>query len=143
MTRLDSAYTKYAIMRNVIITWFICNVRTIFLICFELLQKVRHNKLAESLEQALEEKKYLGGVDPSQVEMCYPPIIQSGGIYNLKFSVVRWVTVVRKEKWWFTSLCRDTSLCSVWNVWDCCDYFRMIHRIYFIAVSETYNVFIT
>ncbi|XP_041454222.1 FACT complex subunit SPT16-like [Lytechinus variegatus] len=51
-------------------------------------KKVRHNKLAESLEQALEEKKYLGGVDPSQVEMCYPPIIQSGGIYNLKFSVV-------------------------------------------------------
>ncbi|XP_071494037.1 FACT complex subunit SPT16-like [Diadema antillarum] len=51
-------------------------------------KKVRHNKLAESLEQALEEKKYLGGVDPSQVEMCYPPIIQSGGNYNLKFSVV-------------------------------------------------------
>uniref|UniRef100_A0A3Q3DYZ9 FACT complex subunit n=1 Tax=Hippocampus comes TaxID=109280 RepID=A0A3Q3DYZ9_HIPCM len=51
-------------------------------------QKVRHSKLAESVEKAIEEKKYLGGVDPSTVEMCYPPIIQSGGNYSLKFSVV-------------------------------------------------------
>lgn len=53
------------------------------------LQKVRHSKLAESVEKAIEEKKYLAGADPSTVEMCYPPIIQSGGNYNLKFSVVR------------------------------------------------------
>lgn len=52
-------------------------------------QKVRHSKLAESVEKAIEEKKYLAGADPSTVEMCYPPIIQSGGNYNLKFSVVR------------------------------------------------------
>ncbi|XP_048867496.1 FACT complex subunit SPT16 isoform X1 [Brienomyrus brachyistius] len=51
-------------------------------------EKVRHNKLAESVEKAIEEKKYLGGADPSTVEMCYPPIIQSGGNYSLKFSVV-------------------------------------------------------
>uniref|UniRef100_A0A8C9SJ74 FACT complex subunit n=1 Tax=Scleropages formosus TaxID=113540 RepID=A0A8C9SJ74_SCLFO len=51
-------------------------------------EKVRHSKLAESVEKAIEEKKYLGGVDSSAVEMCYPPIIQSGGNYNLKFSVV-------------------------------------------------------
>ncbi|XP_070977501.1 FACT complex subunit SPT16-like isoform X1 [Oncorhynchus clarkii lewisi] len=51
-------------------------------------EKVRHSKLAESVEKAIEEKKYLGGVDPSTVEMCYPPIIQSGGNYSLKFSVV-------------------------------------------------------
>uniref|UniRef100_A0A8C0H0A9 FACT complex subunit n=1 Tax=Chelonoidis abingdonii TaxID=106734 RepID=A0A8C0H0A9_CHEAB len=51
-------------------------------------QKVRHSKLAESVEKAIEEKKYLSGADPSTVEMCYPPIIQSGGNYNLKFSVV-------------------------------------------------------
>uniref|UniRef100_A0A8C9W0X6 FACT complex subunit n=1 Tax=Scleropages formosus TaxID=113540 RepID=A0A8C9W0X6_SCLFO len=51
-------------------------------------EKVRHSKLAESVEKAIEEKKYLGGADPSTVEMCYPPIIQSGGNYNLKFSVV-------------------------------------------------------
>lgn len=52
---------------------------------------MRHSKLAESVEKAIEEKKYLGGADPSTVEMCYPPIIQSGGNYSLKFSVVRCV----------------------------------------------------
>uniref|UniRef100_UPI00358DD996 FACT complex subunit SPT16-like n=1 Tax=Myxine glutinosa TaxID=7769 RepID=UPI00358DD996 len=51
-------------------------------------EKVRHIKLAESVEKAIEDKKYLVGSDPSSVEMCYPPIIQSGGNYNLKFSVV-------------------------------------------------------
>uniref|UniRef100_A0A6Q2Z537 FACT complex subunit n=1 Tax=Esox lucius TaxID=8010 RepID=A0A6Q2Z537_ESOLU len=51
-------------------------------------EKVRHSKLAESVEKSIEEKKYLGGADPSTVEMCYPPIIQSGGNYSLKFSVV-------------------------------------------------------
>ncbi|NXY12404.1 SP16H protein, partial [Pteruthius melanotis] len=50
-------------------------------------EKVRHSKLAEAVEKAIEEKKYLAGADPSAVEMCYPPIIQSGGNYNLKFSV--------------------------------------------------------
>ena len=59
-------------------------------------QKVRHSKLAESVEKAIEEKKYLGGADPSTVEMCYPPIIQSGGNYSLKFSVVRYPS--HKEK---------------------------------------------
>ncbi|CAN8179311.1 unnamed protein product, partial [Coccothraustes coccothraustes] len=49
-------------------------------------EKVRHSKLAEAVEKAIEEKKYLAGADPSAVEMCYPPIIQSGGNYNLKFS---------------------------------------------------------
>lgn len=51
---------------------------------------MRHSKLAESVEKAIEDKKYLGGADPSTVEMCYPPIIQSGGNYSLKFSVVRY-----------------------------------------------------
>ncbi|TRY65512.1 hypothetical protein DNTS_021734 [Danionella cerebrum] len=51
-------------------------------------EKVKHSRLAESVEKAIEEKKLLGGVDPSTVEMCYPPIIQSGGNYSLKFSVV-------------------------------------------------------
>ncbi|XP_077504278.1 SPT16 homolog, facilitates chromatin remodeling subunit dre4 isoform X1 [Amblyomma americanum] len=51
-------------------------------------KKVKHCKLAEGVDQAFQEKKYLGGVDPSQVDSCYPAIIQSGGYYNLKFSVV-------------------------------------------------------
>jgi nucleosome binding factor SPN SPT16 subunit len=52
------------------------------------LQKVKHAKLAEGVESAITDKKYVTGVDTSQLDMCYPAIIQSGGNYNLKFSVV-------------------------------------------------------
>lgn len=53
-------------------------------------QKVKHAKLSEGLEGALSDKKYLpANVDPSQLEYCYPPIIQSGGNYSLKFSATR------------------------------------------------------
>lgn len=51
-------------------------------------KKVKHSKLAEGVESAISDKKYVSGVDVSQVDMCYPAIIQSGGNYNLKFSVV-------------------------------------------------------
>ncbi|XP_035220236.1 FACT complex subunit SPT16-like [Stegodyphus dumicola] len=51
-------------------------------------KRVKHSKLSESVEQALNDKKYITGVDPNQVDLCYPCIIQSGGNYNLKFSVV-------------------------------------------------------
>jgi nucleosome binding factor SPN SPT16 subunit len=51
-------------------------------------KKVKHAKLAEGVEQALSDKKYVSGVDLSQLDMCYPPIIQSGGNYSLKFSAV-------------------------------------------------------
>lgn len=61
-------------------------------LCELILQKVKHAKLAEGVEAALTDKKYVGNVDTSQLDMCYPAIIQSGGNYNLKFSVVRWVT---------------------------------------------------
>lgn len=61
----------------------------LFALCLCVDQKVKHSRLAESVEKAIEERKFLGGVDPSTVEMCYPPIIQSGGNYSLKFSVVR------------------------------------------------------
>ncbi|KAG8222217.1 hypothetical protein J437_LFUL001415 [Ladona fulva] len=50
--------------------------------------KVKHSKLAEGVESAITDKKYVTGVDTTQVDMCYPPIVQSGGNYNLKFSVV-------------------------------------------------------
>ncbi|XP_050532515.1 FACT complex subunit spt16 isoform X2 [Daktulosphaira vitifoliae] len=50
-------------------------------------KKVKHSKLVEGLEGAISEKKYLPpNIDPSQLEFCYPPIIQSGGNYSLKFS---------------------------------------------------------
>lgn len=51
-------------------------------------KKVKHSKLAEGVESAVTDKKYVTGVDVSQVDMCYPAIIQSGGNYNLKFSAV-------------------------------------------------------
>ena len=51
-------------------------------------KKVKHSKLAEGVELAITDKKYVTGVDISQVDMCYPAIIQSGGNYSLKFSTV-------------------------------------------------------
>lgn len=51
-------------------------------------KKVKHAKLAEGVEQALTDKKYVSNVDSSQLDMCYPAIIQSGGQYSLKFSAV-------------------------------------------------------
>uniref|UniRef100_A0A0A9XBE9 FACT complex subunit n=1 Tax=Lygus hesperus TaxID=30085 RepID=A0A0A9XBE9_LYGHE len=49
-------------------------------------KKVKHSKLVEGIESALGDKKYVGNVDPSNLDMCYPAIIQSGGNYSLKFS---------------------------------------------------------
>ena len=51
-------------------------------------KKVKHSKVAEGVEAAMTDKKYVS-VDPGQCESCYPPIIQSGGNYALKFSVNR------------------------------------------------------
>lgn len=44
--------------------------------------------MSEGVESALTDKKYVSGVDASLLEMCYPPIIQSGGTYSLKFSAL-------------------------------------------------------
>ncbi len=49
-------------------------------------QKVKHSKLSEGLESALNDDKYVANTDTNYVEMCYPAIVQSGGNYNLKFS---------------------------------------------------------
>lgn len=51
-------------------------------------QKVKHSKLADQVDTAVTDKKYVTGVDTSQIDMCYPAIIQSGGNYSLKFSAV-------------------------------------------------------
>ena len=50
---------------------------------------MKHSRLADQVEEASHSKKYISGVDVNQLDMCYPPIIQSGGHYALKFSVVR------------------------------------------------------
>ncbi|XP_046686046.1 FACT complex subunit SPT16-like [Homalodisca vitripennis] len=53
---------------------------------------VSESKSTQSWQKAwrlpLTDKKYVGNVDTSNLDMCYPAIIQSGGNYNLKFSVV-------------------------------------------------------
>jgi nucleosome binding factor SPN SPT16 subunit len=50
------------------------------------------------------DKKYVGNVDVNQLETCYPPIIQSGGKYSLKFSATRWdevqIELIRPELIW-------------------------------------------
>ncbi|XP_039489324.1 FACT complex subunit spt16 isoform X2 [Drosophila santomea] len=51
-------------------------------------RKVKHNKLSDGCEAAIGEKKYTSGLDPRLLDMAYPPIIQSGGVYSLKFSAV-------------------------------------------------------
>ena len=51
------------------------------------LQKVKHTKLAEGVEKAVTDKKYVPNLDTAQLDLCYPAIIQSGGNYKLKFSV--------------------------------------------------------
>lgn len=50
-------------------------------------KRVKHSRISEMVENALNNKKYTKGLDPNNVEICYPPIIQSGGNYNLKYSV--------------------------------------------------------
>lgn len=49
-------------------------------------KKVKHSKLSEGVEKAAGDRKYIKNADMSKVEVCYAPIIQSGGNYNLKFS---------------------------------------------------------
>ena len=49
-------------------------------------KKVKHIKLSEGVEAALTDKKYVTGIETSQLDICYPAIIQSGGNYSLKFS---------------------------------------------------------
>lgn len=50
---------------------------------------MKHDKLASSIENFITDKKYASGynVDPSDLDTCYPPIVQSGGNYKLRFSV--------------------------------------------------------
>jgi len=53
-------------------------------------KKKSHAKLCKDIEEQVQNKdfKVLQGLDRSSVDMCYPPILQSGGNYKLKFSVV-------------------------------------------------------
>ncbi|THD18762.1 Chromatin-specific transcription elongation factor 140 kDa subunit (M24 family) [Fasciola hepatica] len=52
-------------------------------------KKVKHEKLSSGCHAALQKSNLINGLDPDSLEMCYDPIIQSGGKFNLKFSVER------------------------------------------------------
>lgn len=91
-----SSNTEYKVNASAI---FICNnlyctvLVTVtdnikLMVIYLIFQKVKHSKLAEGVEAAISDKKYVTGVDTTQLDMCYPPIIQSGGNYSLKFSAV-------------------------------------------------------
>ena len=49
-------------------------------------KRIKHTKFSETIEKTIEDKKYTKNLDRSLLEMCYTPIVQSGGNYNLKFS---------------------------------------------------------
>lgn len=67
-------------------------------------KRVKHSKIADGIEGALDSNKFLQpGMDSDQVEMCYSPIVQSGGKFTLKFS-----TVSNEEK-----LHYGTIICSL------------------------------
>ncbi|KAA0199288.1 FACT complex subunit [Fasciolopsis buskii] len=50
-------------------------------------KKIKHEKLSNGCHAALQKSNLISGLDPDSLEMCYDPIIQSGGKFNLKFSV--------------------------------------------------------
>ena len=52
-------------------------------------KKVKHAKLSEGVESAINDVKYVPSTESQVIEICYPAIIQSGGNYNLKFSATR------------------------------------------------------
>lgn len=49
-------------------------------------KRIKHSKFGDQIEKTIEDKKYIKNLDKSLLEVCYTPIIQSGGNYNLKFS---------------------------------------------------------
>lgn len=49
-------------------------------------KKVKHAKLADTVEESIKDSKFVSADDRDLVETCYPAIIQSGGNFSLKFS---------------------------------------------------------
>uniref|UniRef100_A0A5S6QLI1 FACT complex subunit n=1 Tax=Trichuris muris TaxID=70415 RepID=A0A5S6QLI1_TRIMR len=49
---------------------------------------VTHAAISEACSKAARSSKYLSDVDLSKLDLCYPPIIQSGGRYALKYGVI-------------------------------------------------------
>ncbi|CDW57132.1 FACT complex subunit spt16 [Trichuris trichiura] len=49
---------------------------------------VSHAFISDACSKASRSSKYLADVDLTKLDLCYPPIIQSGGRYALKYSVI-------------------------------------------------------
>lgn len=56
-------------------------------------KKVKHSRIVEGIEKAITDRRYIKNADLKQIEVCYTPIIQSGGNYNLKFSAARYLFI--------------------------------------------------
>lgn len=87
-------------------------------------QKVKHSKLADGVEQALQNKKIVGGVDVGQLDMCYPAIVQSGGKYSLKFSTVRSGNDSRADRDSWCNMLLDIISLSVLCLW-----YKVIYKL--------------
>lgn len=48
-------------------------------------KKISHSKIASGLGKAIKDKKYTKNLE--DIDTCYDPVIQSGGVYNLRFGV--------------------------------------------------------
>lgn len=67
-------------------------LRISYRINISVLQKRKHSKICSSIESSLTQKslfKKMAMSETDDVEFCYPPIIQSGGNYVLKYSAER------------------------------------------------------
>ncbi|VDN09237.1 unnamed protein product [Dibothriocephalus latus] len=60
--------------------------------CVDASNKVSHQSLSDGCQDALKNKEIIKGFQANNLEMCYDPIIQSGGNYALKFSVESFAT---------------------------------------------------
>lgn len=107
---VDNLSSPHQKKKNLCQHWLDFSQCSLYIVsCVVCLQKVKHSKLADGVEQALQNKKYVQGVDSSQLDMCYPAIIQSGKNYSLKFSTVRFVNRLLQ----FFAACFYISLAGV------------------------------
>ena len=63
-------------------------------------RRVKHSKLADGIEEALQNKKYVSGLDASQLEMCYPSIIQVCAFIEMCYpSFIQVCQIVNDSMW--------------------------------------------
>lgn len=83
-------------------------------------KKLKHSKISDEIEQATESKEK-SGVNPDNLDTAYPPIIQSGGKYALKFSAqsdenyLHFGTIVAMFGMKFKGYCSNIARCLMVN----------------------------